>query len=226
MHIAVLVTNTDESAFAQAWPKDGEKFPAMMRKVRPDWRFTSYQVKNGVFPESLDGIDGVMITGSPASVNSDAPWVAQLFELIREIYAAEVPLVGACFGHQAVAKALGGIVSRNPGGWVHGLVDVEMGADVLPLYASHIEQVSRLPKGAEVIARGPGCPVGGFQIGRIMTTQYHPEMEPEFMAALVEELAADLPQEVTQAARASLVKPADMVGMAERFALFLEGKSA
>ncbi|MCV2893258.1 type 1 glutamine amidotransferase [Lentibacter sp. XHP0401] len=226
MHIAVLVTNTDESTFAQAWPKDGEKFPSMMRRVRPDWCFTAYEVKDGVFPESLDGIDGVMITGSPSSVNSDAPWVARLLEVIREIYAADVPMIGACFGHQAIAKALGGEVSRNPDGWVHGLVDVNLGEARLPLYASHIEQVSRLPEGADVIATGPGCPVGGFQIGRIMTTQYHPEMEPDFMAALVEELASELPLAVTEAARASMVGPADMTGMAERMALFLEGKSA
>ena len=33
MRIAVLMTNTDESDFSQAWPKDGEKFPAMMRTM-------------------------------------------------------------------------------------------------------------------------------------------------------------------------------------------------
>jgi GMP synthase-like glutamine amidotransferase len=228
MRIAVLMTNTDESDFSARWPKDGEKFPAMIRKVRPDWRFEVYSVKDGVFPAGLAGLDGVLITGSPHSVNSGAAWVTRLFELIREIYAAGLPMFGACFGHQAIAKALGGDVGPNPAGWVFGLVEKRFAdGSVLPLYASHSEQVTELPEGAEVVAAGPDCNVAGFVIGReIMTTQYHPEMEPAFIAALVEHLAEELPQEVTERARASLVNEADMIAMAERIALFLERKSA
>ena len=47
------------------------------------------------------------VTGSPASVNSGADWVERLFQVIRAA-AGQVPVFGACFGHQAVAKALGG----------------------------------------------------------------------------------------------------------------------
>jgi GMP synthase-like glutamine amidotransferase len=84
-----------------------------------------------------------------------------------------------------------------------------------------------MPKGAEVIASGPDCDVAGFVMGRgVMTTQYHPEMEPAFIAALVEHLADELPSDVTERARASLVKEADMQAMAERIALFIEGQSA
>lgn len=35
MHLAVLVTNTDSSAFAQVRPKYAEKFARMIRSVRP-----------------------------------------------------------------------------------------------------------------------------------------------------------------------------------------------
>jgi len=228
MRIAVLMTNTDESDFANSWPKDGEKFPAMMRLVRPEWEYVVYSVKDGVFPEVLTGIEGVLITGSPHSVNSGDAWVERLFGLIRDIYAAGIPMFGACFGHQAIAKALGGDVEVNPKGWVFGLVEKRF-ADgrSLPLYASHLEQVTKMPKGAEAIASGPDCDVAGFVMGRgIMTTQYHPEMEPAFIAALVEHLADELPNDVTEQARASLVKEADMQAMAEHIACFLEGQSA
>lgn len=228
MRIAVLMTNTDESAFSTRWPKDGEKFPAMIRKVRPEWAFEVYPVKDGVFPDTLAGLDGVLITGSPHSVNAGDAWVTRLFALIREVWAAGLPMFGACFGHQAIAKALGGSVGPNPGGWVFGLVEQRF-ADgcVLPLYASHSEQVTRLPKGAEAIASGPDCAVAGFVMGpAVLTTQYHPEMTPQFMAALVEHLADALPNDVTERARQSLVKEADMAAMAERIALFYEGKSA
>ncbi len=224
MRIAVLMTNTDESAFSQAWPKDGEKFPAMMRRVRPEWDYVVYSVKDGVFPDSLEGINGFLITGSPHSVNSGEAWVERLFALIREIYAAEIPMFGACFGHQAIALALGGKVGANPEGWVFGLVEARYrDGTKLPLYASHSEQVTRLPEGAEVLAEGPDCGVAAFVIGTsVMTTQYHPEMEPDFIAALVEHLSGELPQDVTERARKSLTEDADMLGMAERIALFLE----
>ncbi len=227
MHIAVLVTNTDESEFAARWPKDDEKFISMMQRVRPDWRYSAYWATRGELPESFAGIDGLLITGSPASVNSGAPWIAPLLALLREAFVQEVPMVGACFGHQAIAKALGGAVGKNPGGWVHGLVDVRFAdGEELPLYASHSEQVLALPEGAEVIAEGPGCAVAGFRIGRAMTTQYHPEMAPEFIAALTEEIADELPGDVIAGARKSLSRNAEMDAMAERMARFFEGKSA
>ncbi len=232
MHLAVLVTNTDESAFAQAHPKDGEKFPAMMRRVRPDWDFSAFSVKDGEFPDRIDRFDGLMLTGSPASVNGGAAWIARLLTLIRDAHRRRIPMFGACFGHQAIALALGGRVTRNPGGWVHGSVPVALDArrdwmaglpDEMHLYASHAEQVSTLPEGADILAHSPGCAVAGFAIGdHIYTTQHHPEMTPEFIAALTEELSGDLGPDLTARARASLHAPANMKAYAESVARFFE----
>lgn len=228
MRIAVLMTNTDESDFSNAWPKDGEKFPAMMARVRSDWEYVVYSVKDGVFPDSLEGLDGVLITGSPASVNSGASWVERLLELIRDIYAADIPMFGACFGHQAIAMAFGGTVGKNPEGWVHGLVEARYSdGKQYALYASHSEQVTKLPQGAQPVAEGPGCDVAGFMIGNgVMTTQYHPEMEPEFIAALTDYIGDELGDDIAARAHASFSKGPDMEAFAERIALFIERKSA
>ncbi len=121
MHLAILMTNTDESAFADAHPRDGAKFTDMIRSVRPDWTTEVFAVKDGIFPGDLARFDGVMITGSPASVNDGDAWTARLLDLIRVMVAEGVPIFGACYGHQAVAKALGGSVGANAGGFVHGL---------------------------------------------------------------------------------------------------------
>jgi hypothetical protein len=67
--------------------------------------------------------------------------------------------------------------------------------------------------------------VGSFAIpGRVMTTQYHPEMSHGFISDLVEEYASDLPPEVVTRARDSLTMRADSDAIAERIARFFEGQ--
>jgi GMP synthase-like glutamine amidotransferase len=225
MHIALLMTNTDESEFAQARPKDGEKFTTMIHGVRPDWKVTVFPVKDGVFPPEGARFDGWLIGGSPASVHDSDAWVQELFALIRRLVDEGQPIFGACFGHQAIAMALGGHVAKNPGGWVFGLVETEIEGVPLKMYGSHVEQVVDLPPGAVVLGGTAECPVGSFAIpGRVMTTQYHPEMSHGFIRDLVEEYAPELPAEVVARARKSLTVQADSDAIAERIARFFEGQ--
>ena len=49
MKIAILMTNTDESDFAQRHPKDGEKFTDFIQLVRPKWETVVFSVKDGNF---------------------------------------------------------------------------------------------------------------------------------------------------------------------------------
>jgi GMP synthase-like glutamine amidotransferase len=232
VHLAILMTNTDESAFAQRHPKDGEKFTALIQSARPDWTCEVFPVKDGVFPENLSAFDGVVITGSPASVHDGEAWIDRLLETVRTIVDRKIPLFGACFGHQAIAVALGGKVEKNPGGWVFGLTTADV-VDPAPWmqplggklaqYGAHIEQVTQLPEGARVLIGSASCPAGGFTIGdRVYTTQNHPEMTPDFIAALVDEYAEKLPADVTERARASLASEADYLDFAETIARFFE----
>lgn len=226
MHIAVLVANTDESDFAQAHPKDGAKFAGLLQELRPDWRVSSFSVKDGVFPAEAEQFDGWIITGSPASVHDSDAWVGRLSGVIRGIVARGEPLFGACFGHQAIAMALGGAVGDNPGGWVFGVVETEMEGIKMRLYAAHREQVLVVPAGAVVLGGNAECAVGSFAIGgRVLTTQYHPEMTQGFMAALVAEYAGQLPADVAARARESLAVAADRDVIAARMVRFFEEAS-
>jgi GMP synthase-like glutamine amidotransferase len=199
MHIAILVTNTDESEFAHRHPKDSEKFRALLQPLRPGWTFTAFQVKDGEFPGRLQDFDGVVITGSPASANSNEAWVLRLLDTIRDIDAKKIPTVGICFGHQAIARALGGEVIKNPGGWGFGVSPTDFSTaekwmepkrKTLNLYAAHSEQVLRPPVGAIVLGGDAFCAVGSYKIGdHIFTTEYHPEMTQDFILALADEIA-------------------------------------
>ena len=228
MHIAILVTNTDESAFAGRHPDDGAKFAGLLGALRPDWRFSVFSVKDGNFPAALDTFDGIIVTGSPASVHDAHPWIARLLDVLRDAAGQGVPMFGACFGHQAIAMALGGTVGRNPDGWVLGLVQTRIqGLGPIRLYAAHLEQVTALPEGAAVVGQTDSCPIAAMRIGsHILTTQYHPEMTPAFIAALVTELDGHLPADVVTRARASLTEQADTPRIAAHIVAFLEAQDS
>lgn len=230
MHVAILVTNTDDSAFAARHPSDRERFIDLIRPLRPHWQVTAFDLPSGEFPADLTAYDGFIIGGSPASVNDDAPWIARLLQAVPQIVALGRPLFGACFGHQAIAVALGGTVTHNPGGWVFGVTETVvtappawMDAGPIRLNAAHFEQVTVLPAGAEVPGGNADCVAGFLRWGnKVFTTQYHPEITHEFMAALVEEYAHKVPAGVAVKAGQSLSHPADAARMAAWIIGFFE----
>ncbi len=236
MHIAILMTNTDESRFSARHPKDGQKFAALVHEARPGWTTEVFSVKDGVFPGGPDAADGWIITGSPASAQSDDDWILALLDLIRRIEAARRPMFGACFGHQAIARALGGAVADNPGPFVLGIVEVNVETAApwmapaqarFRIAAAHGEQVTGMPPGAVLNASGPGCPIAGFTIGtHVFTTEYHPEMTHGFITALTDAMARRADPGVIARARASLARPADRALFAEWIARFFEHADA
>lgn len=233
MKLAILITNTDESDFSLKWPKDGEKFANMISSVRPEWKYEVFLVKDNIFPNKISEFDGFIIGGSPASVHDDLPWIGTLITLIQQIYIAKIPLFGACFGHQAIALALGGKVERSSHGWGHGLIENKVTSEVpwmktkslksYSLYASHIDQVTHLPKDAITIATSENCKTSSYRVGTtVFTTQHHPEMSHDFFNALISELSDYVGQYNTQKAQESLKKPADKKMFAEQIAKFFE----
>lgn len=229
MHIAVLDANTDDSAFAQRHPNDPAKFRRLLTQLRPDWQVTGINVKTGEAPANIHDFDGYIVTGSPASVHDPLPWLGGLFDLIRQAASQNIPIYGACFGHQAIALALGGKVEKNPQGWEFGRIETQLtqpwdgAAKPMSLYAAHKEQVTELPPGAVITGETPGCDIAAFAIGKtIWTTQYHPEMTPDFIADLVEEYADHLTEPVATRARVSLQKQADEQAIAASITAFFE----
>jgi GMP synthase (glutamine-hydrolysing) len=136
-----------------------------------------------------------VITGSSSSVLERAPWMLRLGGLVRACAEAETPLLGICFGHQIVATALGGEVTRNPRGREIGTVRVRRLADdaifvgapeVFDANATHVDCVARLPDGASLLASSDLDPTQAFAFGRaIRCVQFHPEMDGDAMRAYV-----------------------------------------
>lgn len=77
-------------------------------------------------PAALSAYDGLVVLGGPMGANDDDKhaWLGPVKELVREARATDLPTLGICLGHQLIAVALGGTVTRNPHGQQVGLLGV------------------------------------------------------------------------------------------------------
>ncbi len=145
--------------------------------------YVVHDVTQGPLP-ALDGFAFVASLGSVASArSSDPPWVAAEIELLREAVAAEVPVLGVCFGGQALSIALGGQVapaSKPQIGWF----ELSERVDAVPpgpWFHWHYEQLS-VPPGGEPLAHSEAGPAA-FRHGRHIGLQFHPEVTLEVIAS-------------------------------------------
>lgn len=238
MHIAVLNANVDRSAFARGWPDDAEKVIAGLRPMRPGWHYRAWQACDGVLPPEDDAAEAWVVTGSVASVNDEAPWMRALEQRVLARHAQRLPTAGICFGHQLIAKALGGRVGPSPGGWRLGVATTHIthfgGVAEAPawmqpplaalrLFALHQEQVLQPPSAARVLGGDAFTPHAALQVGEhIFTTQYHPELSREFVLALLDAFGDEWPAELVAQAREQFVQPVDAEHFMRWLAQFLE----
>jgi GMP synthase (glutamine-hydrolysing) len=133
--------------------------------------------------------DGILLTGSLASVTERAPWMHALAHWSLAAARAR-PLLGVCFGHQLLGWALGGRVERNPSGPECGTRTVTLTAagradplfDGLPprflAPEAHEDHVRAAPPGARLLATGARTPVEAFAWGdTLRAVQFHPEFD-------------------------------------------------
>jgi len=160
----------------------------------------SYDGTAEVFPDldSLkEGTDGIIITGSSGAVFEEKHWIPALLEFIKDAHKRKIHMLGVCFGHHAIAVALGGEVMMNPRGRELGTYPVyltdEGGEDPLLghfgfpelVNLSHRTHVTELPEGATCLAFNQTTPVQAFRIGNSMGVQFHPELTPRELKQLV-----------------------------------------
>ncbi len=151
------------------------------------FRFATWHVEAMVFPDSPRAADGWLITGSRHGVYEDHPFIAPLEEFIRDALAAQMPVVGICFGHQIMAQALGGRVAQFAGGWAVGAQDYAFEGQSVRLNAWHRDQVIMPPEGARTIARHPFCAHAALTFGETgLSVQAHPEFDDGFIQGLIE----------------------------------------
>jgi GMP synthase (glutamine-hydrolysing) len=182
-------------------------FSALIRETLADaWvgPLVALDARRGELP-SQNETGALVITGSPESVTSRAPWILAAEERVASLVRAGVPTLGICFGHQLLGQALGGLVEENPGGREIGTVELERFAedplldgapDSFGANMSHRDSVTRLPPGARVLGRTRLEPNAAVRFApRAWGVQFHPEFDADVMrgyiAARLDRLAAE-----------------------------------
>ncbi|MBN2631097.1 MAG: type 1 glutamine amidotransferase [Rhodobacteraceae bacterium] len=222
MLIGILQTGLAPDALT---PAMGD-YPDMFARLLDGHGFTfrTFRVVEGEFPADVHACDGWLITGSKHGAYEDHPWIAPLEEFIRAAYAARVPVVGICFGHQIVAQAMGGRVEKFAGGWSVGPTEYDFDGETLTLNAWHQDQVVQRPEGATVLASNPFCENAALLYDdRALTIQAHPEFQPAFVDGLMKTRAIGVvPDPLLKDAATRLDTPLHTTSAAARIAAFFK----
>ncbi len=132
---------------------------------------------------------GIILSGGPATVTThETPRIPEV------VFKLSCPVLGICYGMQAMAIQLGGKVEKGekrefgyaavtittPSPLLHNLSDRinDQGEDVLEVWMSHGDHVSVVPPTFQIIASTPSCPVAGMmdEQRKWYGLQFHPEV--------------------------------------------------
>src|SRR5690349_2268090 len=158
---------------------------------------------------SLEGYDGVAITGSGLHVYNAGPEVMRQIDLVRAALKTGTPIFGSCWGLQVITAAAGGSVRKNPKGreigFGRGIRLTEAGRkhpmyvgklDVFNAPTVHLDEVETLPEGAIVLASNAVSAVQSMELktkaSMAWGVQYHPEYPLSELAVIVRRIGTGL----------------------------------
>lgn len=170
-------------------------------EARADFLFPSDPGASMPAGAALAQYSAVLWTGCNATIYDPEPRISSQIALAKEAYAVGTPQFGSCWGLQMAAVAAGGEVKANPKGREMGiarrilLTDAGKGhpmmagrAPCFEAFISHVDEVTALPAGAEVLAGNDFTRVQAIAVqhrkGIFWGVQYHPEYDLHEMARL------------------------------------------
>ncbi|XP_051150178.1 gamma-glutamyl peptidase 5-like [Andrographis paniculata] len=172
-------------------------------------KWDTFRVVEGDFPsmDDLEKYDGFVISGSPHDAHGHEDWVLELCILLQTLFDMQKKVLGICFGHQILCRALGGKVARSCSGWDIGVRRVKFIEDfhfsiflstdydqriippTLSIIECHQDEVWEVPSGARVLAHSEKTGVEMFTFGEnILGIQGHPEYNKDILNNLIDRL--------------------------------------
>jgi len=162
--------------------------------VAEAFRARGAEVSVHLFPDQgplppLDGVDHVIVLGAISSVYDDghASWIEPELDWLLSADEAGVPVLGICFGAQALCRAFGGKVvaaERKEIGWTMVSSVDEALVPAGPWLQFHGDRCEP-PASARILASNE-IGVQAFAIGRHLAVQFHPEVDGPQLALWLE----------------------------------------
>jgi GMP synthase (glutamine-hydrolysing) len=178
-----------------------------------DADLVEFDVTAGQLPGDF-AFDGAVVTGSKSSVYDDEPWIDPLLKWLAAADDRDLPLLGVCFGHQALAAALGGRVEgmgeyeigyrqvhRRPDGEGDDLIG-DLG-ESFTVFTTHQDRVVELPPGATQLAEND-YGIHAFRRGNAWGVQFHPEYDRDTAERVTVDKKAALGAETVDAVLAGI----------------------
>lgn len=175
-------------------------FVGMLAEEGETWDL--YRVVAGEYPDDGDiaGYDGFVITGSCSDAHGPDPWISKLFNFLQKLDSLKKRVLGICFGHQILCRALGGKTGRATSGWDIGVRTINLSPspkllaslkipNFLSVIECHQDEVWELPPRAEVMASSKKTRIEMFKCGdHMMGIQGHPEYTTDILLHLIDRL--------------------------------------
>ena len=152
-----------------------------------------------------NSLAGAVITGSHDNVTDNPHYCAELENWIRRMVTSRTPLHGICFGHQIIAKALGGVVDFHPVSLEVGTKEIQLletgqqdrlfqgMPDRFNVHVFHSQSIRELPGSAVVLARNSFEPYQAVRFAtRAWGVQFHPEADDAIAKCYLVHLADDI----------------------------------
>lgn len=229
--INILLCDTFPGRLPSFIPNYESLFFDLFAAVGEQASYRVFQSWQGELPTEINSEELYIIPGSLDSAYDDKPWIVALMQWIEKAYSRGAKMMGVCFGHQLIARALGGEVSKYDGGFGTGIrASRVLDDDMKPYFPqgkmhllySHHDQVMSLPQGATLCATSDFCEIESFRMGtQVITFQGHPEFTVAYSRHLLTNCSDDIDEKVRQAGLQSLDRLQPQGNEAARFALDL-----
>ncbi|RMZ72553.1 class I glutamine amidotransferase [Pyrenophora seminiperda CCB06] len=203
---------------------------AMGLSPKQDLQLSSYDVVTAQEYPDFDKIDAVLISGSKHNSFDNDPWILKLVDFTEKLLKQDrIRIIGVCFGHQILGRALGVKVGRSDHGWEIAVLPVQLTAKGKELFQQdtlqmHTDVVFEYPANVEKLGGSPRCLVQGmYQKGKLISVQGHPEFTEPIVSYLVKMRAGQgiFSEEQAKDALERVGNPHDGLVIAKAFLRFL-----
>lgn len=190
-------------------------FGTLLRKSLPaeagvEYSLDPYDVREALqYPENIDDYRAIIMTGSAASAYENLEWINRLVDYVRDVATNKphIKLIGICFGHQIIARALGGECVPNSN-WEISITELQLtdigkklfGADSLNIHQMHRDHVPTVPPSFHLLGSTSITPNQGMvrlrdsanpgnltpEDVQIFTVQGHPEFTERIVTKIID----------------------------------------